>query len=61
MAPFLFLNFQNYVLRMSIDLMNKTVSLKKTRSKRFPAETDVDYEDEIALFKNSPAQAECLL
>ena len=38
-------------------------TLKKARSRQYPAETitDVDYADEIALLANTPAQTESLL
>ena len=38
-------------------------TLKKVRTKRYPAETitDADHADDIALFVNTPIQAESLL
>ena len=62
LAPFLFINCLDYVLRKSIDKM-KGFKLTKERSRRYPAQTItvVDYADDIALLVNTPAQAETLL
>ena len=64
LAPYLFIICQDYVLRMSIDLMKEnSFKLAKARSRRHPAQiiTDMDYADDIALLANTPAQAESLL
>ena len=38
-------------------------TLKKKRTRQFPTQnmTDVDYADDLLLFRNTPAQAESLL
>ena len=55
---------QDYLLRMSIDTMNKKNGFKlaKERNRRYPAQTitDGDYTDDIALLANTPAQVETL-
>ena len=64
LAPYLFIIYQDYVLRMSIDKMkDNNFKLTKERSRRYPAQTitDADYTDDIALLANSPAQAKTLL
>ena len=66
LAPYLFIIYQDYVLRTSIDLMKEngfTQAKKKKRNRRYPAQiiTDVDYTDDIALLANIPAQVESLL
>ena len=64
LAPYLFIIWLDYVLRMSIDLMKEnSFKLAKERSRRYPAHTitDMDYADDIVLLANTPAQAETLL
>ena len=63
LAPCLFIICLDYVLRMSIDLMEEnSLKLAKERSRRYPAQTimDADYADDISLFANTPTQAESL-
>ena len=63
-TPYLFINYRDYLLRSSVDLMKENnFKLAKERSWRYPAQTitDADYADDIALLANSPAQAESLL
>ena len=60
-APYLFIIFLDYVLRTSIDINKENgFTFKKSRSRRYPAETisDGDYADKIVLLANTPAQAE---
>ena len=64
LAPYLFLIWQDYVLRTSIDKMEDNVfKLTKESSRRYPVHTitDADYADDITLLANTPAQAETLL
>ena len=64
LAPYLFTICLDYVLRTSIDKMkNNSFKLTKERSRRYPAHiiTDMEYDDDIALLANTPAQAETLL
>ena len=64
LALYLFIIFQDYVLRRSIDLMKENgFKPAKERSRRYTAQTitDADYADDIALLANTPAQAETLL
>ena len=59
LAPYLFIICQDYVLRMSIDLMKENgFTLAKVRSKRYPAQTitGADYADDIPLLANTPAR-----
>ena len=61
---YLFIICLDYVLRTSIDLMKENgFKLAKERSRRYPAQTitDTDYGDDVALLRNTPAQAESLL
>ena len=63
-APYLFIIYQDYVLRTSIEKIRENGSeLIKKRSRRYPAKTitDADYADDIALLANTPNQAETLL
>ena len=63
LAPFLFILCLDYVL-MTIDRHNSLgFTLQKARSRRHPAIylTDADYADDIALFADSPEDAEKLL
>ena len=61
LAPYLFINCLDYVLRTSIDLMKENgFKLTKERSKRYPTQTITDADD-IALLANVPAQAETRL
>ena len=63
LAPFLLIICQDYVLRMSIDLIKEngfTLKEKQTRSTRYLAET-VTYAhcaDDLALFANTPVRTE---
>ena len=55
-APFLFI----ICLQTSIDLMKENdFTVKKARSRQYPAETitDADYADDLVLPKNTPAYA----
>ena len=64
LAPYLFINCLDYVLRTSIDKMKESgFKLTKKRSRRYHAKTitNADYADDIALLANAPAQAETLL
>ena len=64
LAPYLFIIYLDNLIRTSIDLMNeKGFTLKKTSSRRYPAQTitDADYTDDIVLLANTPTQAESLL
>ena len=61
----MFLKCIDYVFRISIVLKkeNRFTLVKKTRSRRYPAETmtDEDYAADLALLSNTPAEAESLL
>ena len=64
LASCLFIICPEYVLRTSIDLLSdNSLKQKKTRSRRYVAETltDADYTDEITRLENTPAQAESQL
>ena len=65
LGPYLFIICLYYVLRTSIDLMEKKNAFKlaKKRSRRYPAQTisDPDYADNIALLRNSIVQAKFVL
>ena len=66
LAPYRFIICVNYVLRTSIDLIKEngfTQKKKKSRSRRYSAETvtDADYTDTIVLRAKTPTQAESLL
>ena len=64
LATYLFIIYQDCVLRTSIDLMKDNgFKLTKERSRRYPAQTitDADYTDDIVLLANIPIQAETLL
>ena len=63
LTPYLFIICLDYMLR-TFDLMKENgFKLAKERSRRYPAHTirNIDYDDEIALLANTPAQAETLL
>ena len=63
LAPYLFIIFQDYLLRTSIDLMKDNgFKLAKERSRRYPAQTirEANYADDIAILANTPAQGESL-
>ena len=52
------------LLRTSLDtIKEKGFTLRKARSRRYPAQTvtDADYADDLALLADIPAQAESLL
>ena len=54
----------DYVLQMLIDLIKENgFTPKKARSRQYTAETvtATDYSDDLALLRNTPAQAEFLL
>ena len=56
LAPYLFINSLDYVLRTSMDLMKENgFKLAKERRKRYPAQniTDADYAYDIALLAKS--------
>ena len=64
LAPYLFIIYLDYMLRMSIDLMKENgFKLAKERSRRYPAQTimDTDYANDITLLANTPTQAKPLL
>ena len=64
LAPYLFINCLDYVLRTSIDKIKENCfKLTKERSRRHPVKTitDADYADDTALLANAPTQAETLL
>ena len=64
LAPYLFIIFQDYVLRTSIDKVKEnSFELTKKRSRRYPAKTitDADYADDIVILANTLAQAETLM
>ena len=64
LAPYIFIIYQDYVLRTSSDKMKDNgFKLTKERSRRYLAQTiqDVDYADDISLLANTPTQAETLL
>ena len=61
LAPYLFILCLDYVLRTSINNIRENgFELTKKRSRRYPAKTITDADD-IALFANTPNQAETLL
>ena len=64
LAPYIFIICLDYVLRTSLDLIkDKGLTLKKAKSRRYPAQTitDADYADDLALLADTPAQAQLLL
>ena len=64
LAPYLFIIYQDYVLRTLIDKIRENgFELTKKRSRWYPAKTitDADYADDIAILANTPNQAETLL
>ena len=64
LAPYLFINCVDYVVRTSMDkIKDNGFQLTKKRSRRYPATTitDADYADDIAILANTPEQAETLL
>ena len=62
LAPYFFIICLYYVLRTSIDKIRENgFELTKKRSRRYPAKTDADYADDIAILANTPKQAEMLL
>ena len=64
LAPYLFIIWLDYMLRMSIDLVKENhFKLIKERSWRYSAQTIMngDYADDIALLANTPARTESLL
>ena len=64
LAPSLFIICLDYVLRTLIDLIKENdFTLKKTRSRRYHAETitDIDYADNRALLAKPPAKTELQL
>ena len=63
LAPYLFIICLDYVLRTFIDKMKDNGFKLTKESRRYPAETitNADYDDDIALLANAPAQAEILL
>ena len=61
-SPYLFIICLDYVHRTSIDKTRENgFELTKKRGRRYPAKTDADYADDIALLANTPNQAETLL
>ena len=64
LAPYLFIIYQDYVLRTSIDKIRENgFELTKKRSRRYPAKTitDADYADDIVILANTPNEADTLL
>ena len=64
LAPYLFIIYLNYVLRMSIDIIiDNCFKLAKERSWRYPTQTITvaDYADDMALLANTSALDETLL
>ena len=64
LAPYLFLICLDDILWISIYLIKENgFTLKKARSRQYPAETiiDSDYTDDLALLTNAPAQAKYTL
>ena len=64
LAPYLFIIYLDYVLRISIDKIRENgFKLTKKRSRRYPAKTitNADYADDIAILANTPNQAKTLL
>ena len=64
LAPYLFINYLDYVLRTSIDIMKYNgFKLAKERNRKCPAQTitDVDYVNDIMFLANKSAQAKTLL
>ena len=62
LALYLFIICLDYVFWTSIDKMkNNGFKLTKERSRRYAAQTIMDYADDIALLANTPTQAETLL
>ena len=62
-ASYLFILCLDYILQTCLDLIKENgFTLKKARSRQYPAETmtDVDYTDDLALLANTPSQAESL-
>ena len=58
LAPYLFIIYLDYMLRMSIDKMKvNSFKMAKERSRRYPAQTimDADYADDISLLTNTLA------
>ena len=58
LALYLFIIFLNYVIRISMSqIKENSFTLKKTRSRRYPAETITDTynADDRLLFANTPA------
>ena len=63
-ASYIFIICLDYVLWTSVNLTKEnSLTLKKVRSRRCPAEiiTDADFTDDLALFVYTPAQVEFLL
>ena len=62
LVPYLFIICLDYVLRTSIDKIKENgFVLTKERSRRYPAKTITDADDNIAILANAPAQDETLL
>ena len=62
LAPYLFIICLDYGLRTSIDKIKENgFELTKKRSRRYPAKTITDADDDIAVLANAPTQAETLL
>ena len=64
LAPYLFINCLEYVLRPSIDLMKENnLKLTKERSRRYHTKTitDTDYIDDTELLANTPIPDKSLL
>ena len=63
LAPYLFIIYIDYVLRISIDkIKENSFTLTKERSRRYSAKTITyaDYADNIVLLETAPPQAESL-
>ena len=64
LAPYLFIIWLDYMLRISIDKIKENgFKLTKKRSRRYPTKTitDANYTDDKAILANTPNQAETLL
>ena len=64
LAPYLFIIYLDYVLRMSIGKMKEnSFKLTKERSRKYPTQPimNEDYTNDIVLLANTPTQTETLL
>ena len=63
LETYLFIIYLDYILRMSIDLMKENGLILKKVIRLYHTETvmDEDNADDLMLFANTPAQANCLV